>query len=155
MYRQLLTVTGLLLRLNKSKTRHKNVMKKSILIFALLVFWSCGPSGSDKSSDILSPQAFAEQLHSNAGIILLDVRTPEEMQTGFVEGARNVDFNSGNFESALDSLDHSKKYFVYCKIGKRSGKAQEMMKSKGFQDVTSMEGGLDAWVAAGLPVQKP
>lgn len=130
-------------------------MKKSILIFALLVASSCSPSGSEKNSGLLSPQAFAEQLRSNADIILLDVRSPEEMQSGFVDGARNIDFNSGTFESALDSLDHSKKYFVYCKIGKRSGKAKEMMKSKGFQDVTSMEGGLDAWVEAGLPVQKP
>jgi phage shock protein E len=130
-------------------------MKKPILFFALLAVWSCNPTVSESSSDILSPQAFAEQLKSNSDIILLDVRTPKEIQTGFLDGARNIDFNSSSFERALDSLDHSKRYFVYCKIGKRSGKAREMMKSKGFQDVTSMEGGLDAWVAAGLPVQKP
>jgi rhodanese-related sulfurtransferase len=131
------------------------MMKKSILFLALLAFWSCSPSGSESSSDLLAPQAFAEQLKSGADIILLDVRTPEEMQTGYIDGARNLDFNSGGFESALDSLDHSKKYFVYCKIGKRSGKAKDMMKAKGFQNVTAMDGGLDAWMAAGLPVGKP
>jgi rhodanese-related sulfurtransferase len=130
-------------------------MKKSTLLFALLVFWSCGPSGSVKDSDLLSPQAFADQLKSNTDIILLDVRTPKEVQTGFIDGARNLDFNSAGFERALDSLDHSKLYFVYCKIGKRSGKAKEMMKAKGFQNVTAMDGGLDAWVATGLPIQKP
>jgi phage shock protein E len=130
-------------------------MKKPILFFALLAVWSCNPTVSESSSDILSPQAFAEQLKSNSDIILLDVRTPKEIQTGFLDGARNIDFNSSSFESALDSLDHSKRYFVYCKIGKRSGKAGEMMKAKGFQNVTSMDGGLDAWIAAGLPIRKP
>jgi phage shock protein E len=126
-------------------------MKKSALLFLLVAIWSCSPSGSESQ---LTPQAFAEQLQSGGDIVLLDVRTPEEVQAGFIEGAQNLDFNSGGFESALDSLDHSKKYFVYCKIGKRSGKAKEMMKAKGFQSVTSMDGGLDAWVAAGLPVRK-
>jgi phage shock protein E len=130
-------------------------MKKPILFFALLAVWSCNPTVSESSSDILSPQAFAEQLKSNSDIILLDVRTPKEIQTGFLDGARNIDFNSSSFERALDSLDHSKRYFVYCKIGKRSGKAEEMMKAKGFQNVTSMDGGLDAWIAAGLPIRKP
>lgn len=130
-------------------------MKKSVLLFAFFALWSCGPGVSEGSSDLLTPKDFAEQLKSGADHVLLDVRTPEEMQTGFIEGARNLDFNSGVFKSALDSLDHSKNYFVYCKIGKRSGKAKEMMKAKGFQKVTSMDGGLDAWVAAGLPVQKP
>jgi phage shock protein E len=130
-------------------------MKKPILFFALLAVWSCNPTVSESSSDILSPQAFAEQLKSNSDIILLDVRTPKEIQTGFLDGARNIDFNSSSFERALDSLDHSKRYFVYCKIGKRSGKAGEMMKAKGFQNVTSMDGGLDAWIAAGLPIRKP
>ncbi len=129
-------------------------MKKSVGLFILIAIWSCGPSGSGNNEGLLNPQAFAEQLKSGGDIVLLDVRTPEELQTGFIEGARNLDFNSGGFESALDSLDHSKKYFVYCKIGKRSGKAKEMMKAKGFQNVTSMDGGLDAWVAAGLPVRR-
>ena len=129
-------------------------MKKFILLFVLLIFGSCSRPGSENNSSLLSPQAFAEQLKS-AEVILLDVRTPEEMQSGFLEGARNLDFNSGNFESTLDSLDHSKKYLVYCTIGKRSGKAADMMRAKGFKNVISMEGGLNAWVAAGLPTQKP
>jgi rhodanese-related sulfurtransferase len=129
-------------------------MKRLSLVFFLLAFWSCSRSGLESSASLLSPQAFSDQLKMN-GAILLDVRTPEEMQTGFLKGAQNLDYSSGSFESALDSLDHSGKYLVYCASGKRSGKALDLMRSKGFQNVAAMEGGLNAWKAAGLPVELP
>ena len=129
-------------------------MKNSFLLFILVSFWGC-QTNSTSDATLLTPQEFAAQMKSDGNIILLDVRTQDEMQNGFLDGARNLDFSSPDFETSLDKLDHSRKYFVYCAVGKRSGKAAVMMKSKGFQDVTALEGGLNAWVAAGLSVQKP
>lgn len=129
-------------------------MKKSVIFLTLIAIWSCGPLGSGNNEGLLTPRAFAEQLASG-DYVLLDVRTPKEMQGGFVEGAKNLDYNSMGFESTLDTMDRERKYLVYCAVGKRSSKAVNMMKSKGFKNVSSMDGGLNAWVAAGLPVQKP
>ena len=86
---------------------------------------------------------------------MLDVRTPEEIGNGYITGAVNLNFNAPGFDKALDSLDHHKKYFVYCAAGKRSAKAQEMMIKKGFDQTAALNGGLNAWIAAGLPVVKP
>ncbi|CAN5151365.1 hypothetical protein BH09BAC3_BH09BAC3_16560 [soil metagenome] len=119
--------------------------------FALLVY-ACGTSSSSKS-EALSPPEFAEKLKSNNEIILLDVRSPEEIEAGFIEGAENLNYNDEAFSGSLDNLDHSKIYFVYCASGKRSGKASELMKEKGFTSVTTLEGGFNAWKANELPVK--
>jgi phage shock protein E len=131
-----------------------NTMKKLLLLFAVLSIYSCKPSDST-SKELMAPVEFADELKSNPEIILLDVRTPSEVEAGFIDGATNMDYNSEGFAKAIDSLDRSKTYFVYCAAGKRSGKALDLMKEKGFQKVTSLEGGLKAWSADGLPVQMP
>ncbi len=130
-------------------------MKHLLVLILSLALYSCGHSDKTSTAEILAPKEFAAELKSNPEIILLDVRTPEEVQSGFIVGERNIDYNGAGFEKALDSLDHSKTYFVYCAAGKRSGKALDLMKAKGFQQVTSLEGGLKAWTASGLPIQKP
>ena len=130
-------------------------MKQLYVIFLAFCLLSCGQSQSRKTSELLGPKAFADELNSNSEIILLDVRTPEEMQSGYIAGARNINFNSENFAGSIDSLDRSKTYFVYCAAGKRSGKALDLMKEKGFQKVTSLDGGMSAWNKEELPVEKP
>ena len=127
-------------------------MKNILITMLALIIFSCGPGGSS-SNDTLAPGAFDDALKADSAIVLLDVRSPEEAAAGFIEGAENMNFNDESFSSSLDSLDHSKKYFVYCASGKRSGKATDLMKEKGFQNVTTLEGGFNAWKETGLPVK--
>jgi len=129
-------------------------MSKYIFIFLLMSF-SCAQSGKQEAIELRTPQAIADQLKSNSEIVVIDVRTPEELQSGFIAGAVNLNYNSPSFQQSLDSLDLSRTYLVYCAVGKRSDKAQKMMKEKGFEHILSIDGGLNAWVAAGLPVRKP
>ncbi len=130
-------------------------MKRLSILIIVFSALSCSRSGSEDTGQLLSPQALADQLKTKPETVVLDVRTPEELTSGFIAGAVNIDFNSPDFQKTLKSLDHSKSYVVYCAVGKRSGKAQQMMKEMGFEHARSMEGGLNAWVAAGLPVSKP
>ena len=125
------------------------------LLLVIFSVMSCNRSGSETSSQTSSPQAIADQLKTNSEVVLIDVRTPEEVATGFIKGSVNMNFNSPEFQKSLESLDHSKTYYVYCAVGKRSGKAQQMMKEMGFEHAQSMEGGMNAWVSAGLPLNKP
>jgi rhodanese-related sulfurtransferase len=129
-------------------------MKKSAVLLVLLAIWSCSRPGAGNNESLLTPQAFAEKMKSGGDYVLLDVRSSQEVQTAVLDGSVNIDFNSPNFDRSLDSLDHSKKYLVYCASGIRSGRALKMMKAKGFHDVAALEGGLRAWEAAGLPIQK-
>ena len=101
----------------------------------------------------LSPAEFKQKLSTN--VVLLDVRTPGEYSSGFIEGAVNLDFKSADFSQRLDSLDKARTYLLYCAAGARSDKAAAMMREKGFRAVSHLEGGLDAWSEEGGPVQRP
>lgn len=81
----------------------------------------------------------------NPGFVLLDVRTPEEFSEGYINGAENIDIKSPDFADKLDRLDKNKTYLVYCRKGGRSAKAMEIMKSKGFEKVYNMLGGITKW----------
>jgi phage shock protein E len=123
-----------------------------VLIFSLV---ACGNRQSENGTGLMKPKEFAANLKANPGIVLIDVRSSEEMSTGYIEGAHHLDYNSPGFTGSLDSLDHSKTYFLYCASGKRSGRAVKMMNEKGFQHVVALDGGLLYWNANGLPTVRP
>ncbi len=84
--------------------------------------------------------------------VIVDVRTPEEYAAGHLEGAVNVNLQSGAFEQEITDLPVDGEYVVYCRSGSRSAQAVEIMTEVGFDDVTDA-GGIDgAASATGLPV---
>lgn len=85
---------------------------------------------------------------------VLDLRTAEEFKTGHVEGAVNLDFQKPGFEGELAKLDRGKAYLVHCRSGRRSEAALPVFAKLGFAKVGHLEGGITAWIKAGLPVVK-
>lgn len=73
-------------------------------------------------------------------IVILDVRTPSEYQSGHAQDSANIDFYAPNFADEIQKLDKNKKYHVYCRSGNRSGQAEAMMKQMGFKDVQNIGG---------------
>jgi len=73
---------------------------------------------------------------------VLDVRTPVEFMTGHLEQARNLNVSNDDFAEKVAKLDTSKTYIVYCRSGKRSSKAADIMYQKGFHHVVN-GGGYD------------
>jgi phage shock protein E len=121
------------------------------LFFIILFLASCSQKQGESSAvSTVAPAEFNTLLSGDA--VLLDVRTPEEFAAGYIKGAINLDFKSSDFSKKLDSLDKSKGYLVYCASGGRSGRASELMNEKGFGSVTTLEGGIQAWQAEGLPL---
>jgi rhodanese-related sulfurtransferase len=86
--------------------------------------------------------------------VVLDVRTQKEFVVGHIAGAKNLDFNSPDFEKQLGQLDKTKVYLVYCASGRRSALACEKMKHAGFQTIIEMSAGFRGWEQAGKPVEK-
>lgn len=76
--------------------------------------------------------------------ILVDVRTPEEFGAGHLENAENVNWYEPDFMEHFSAVDKDKTIYVYCKMGGRSAKAQEKLKSMGYKHVVNLEGGYDA-----------
>ncbi len=126
-------------------------MKKIIASLAfvlLLTGCSSNPSATDLSVSEFTGKV-AEQ-----GVVTLDVRTPGEFSEGYIEGAQLIDFQSGNFENEIATLDKSKTYAVYCRSGNRSGQAVKVMREAGFNNLYNLNGGVIDWVNAGLPLVK-
>ena len=105
----------------------------------------------------------AQSLIMQGGYTVIDVRTPKEFAAGHIEGAYNIDIsnsqsNSSNdkldFLSQIQKLDKSKKYIIYCRSGKRSKKAENIMYQQGFKDVYNVTGGLLEWENKSLPLVK-
>lgn len=126
-------------------------MKTIILLSVTLLMAACGTSSSQERMNVTK---FQKEIASHPDGVVLDVRTPEEVAKGHLKGAVNIDYKSSAFETSLASLDKSKTYYVYCAAGVRSDKAAAVMKEKGFKNVYTLEGGIQAWTAAGQEVVK-
>ena len=93
-----------------------------------------------------------EKEGNNPNFIILDVRTPVEYNEEHLESAHLLNVKSHSFEDELDRMDKNKKYFIYCRRGKRSIIACNLMKKHGFNEVYNITGGITKWKSKKLPV---
>ncbi len=94
----------------------------------------------------LSQQVWEDQLEKDDNAFILDVRTQEEIEEGYIPNATNIDFYLGqDFLNEVEKLDKSKNFYVYCRSGNRSGQACAIMNSIGFKNAYNLEGGFMNW----------
>jgi len=87
--------------------------------------------------------------------VVMDIRTAEEHAAGYIAPTHMVlDYYAPDFKEQLAKLDRNAKYLLYCRSGRRTGATLLTMKDMGFTDIHDIEGGINAWTAAGLPVVK-
>jgi rhodanese-related sulfurtransferase len=79
------------------------------------------------------------------GYIIIDVRTPEEYAEGHIQGALNINVKSESFVTEIENLSKSDTLLVYCRSGRRSLYAAQVMVSFGFQKIYDLEGGFLNW----------
>ena len=95
----------------------------------------------------LSPAELADRLDA---VQLIDVREPDEWDAGRIGGARLVPL--GELSAAAESIDRAVPAVFVCRSGTRSAMAAEAFAGAGY-DAHNLAGGLQAWVAAGLPLE--
>ena len=120
-----------------------------------LLFVQCSNTAKTKSEegtaavktyediDVAKMQAVAANLTSNQ--VIIDVRTPEEINDGYIKGTININFHLADFEEKINALDRDKEYYLYCRSGGRSAKAAKLMNKLGFEKVYNLDGGYQAW----------
>ncbi len=129
-------------------------MKYSILfVVALLlgttVLYSC--KKQDKHFQSVSVAEFDKAI-KKSNVQILDSRTPEEFAEGHLQNAINIDVKDNSFEiNALNTLNRKKTVAVYCRSGRRSKMAAEVLHKNGFK-VIELDGGFLDWQANGKPV---
>lgn len=94
----------------------------------------------------LSQEEWTEQLRHDAEAVILDVRTQQEMEEGYIPNATHIDIYLGQgFIDELQKLDKDKNYYVYCRSGNRSRQACAIMNSLGFENAYNLERGFMEW----------
>lgn len=107
---------------------------------------------TDKITTVDTP-VFAKDVKGE-GVQLLDVREPDEYAEGHLPGAVNISVNSEDFVSAVEKrFEKSKPIYVYCRSGRRSLKAAELLAAKGYRMI-NLEGGILDWQQKALPIEK-
>jgi rhodanese-related sulfurtransferase len=110
-----------------------------------------------KPENFLEPKdayALIQKNRNNPDFVALDVRTPDEFKDGHIEGAINVDYNSGGFRTELSQLVKNRTYLTYCRTGRRSDDAVHIMRSMGFERIIRIKGDILGWKSQKLPVVK-
>ncbi len=87
--------------------------------------------------------------------ILIDVRTREEWNTGFIEGATNIPINDLVLEIDRHLIDNKEEISLYCRSGNRSEKAKLLLESLGYTKVKNIGGINDVSQNLGLSIIKP
>jgi rhodanese-related sulfurtransferase len=83
---------------------------------------------------------------------VIDVREASEYEAERIAGTRLVPLSA--LDRHLDTLDRNRAVYVVCRSGSRAAKAAERLGALGWHDVRVVDGGLRAWAAAGLPVER-
>lgn len=118
------------------------------------------PAAPDPVKHLTAPEAAKEIAAAAAKspaetITVIDVRMPEEFAEGHLKGAQNIDISSPDFQKNLAKLDPAKTYLVHCAAGGRSTRSLTILKKLGFKSIIHLDGGLNGWKEAGLPMEPP
>ncbi len=94
------------------------------------------------------------QLINRQEALVVDVSAPAEFAAGHVPGARHVPMTAFDPENKELAKAHELPIVVYCKSGTNSAQAATRLAKAGFKKVHWLDGGIDSWKAAEMPVVK-
>ena len=133
------------------------MIKTVYMIFFACAFslglWTCAGKQKAEYKDLSSAQF--EELIKNENVQLLDVRTLAEHMEGHIPGSLNINVkDEAGFPNAVDSLlNKEQEVAVYCRSGRRSRTAADILVKKGFK-VYNLDKGILNWIEEGREIEK-
>lgn len=130
-----------------SKKRNSNWLFIAIgVIVIAAIALIIGLSGSNQT-DSLAKEVSVDQAYQlqSAGAFMLDVREPDEWNSGHISGATLIPL--GQLPDRLNELPANQKIVVVCRSGNRSAAGRDILLKARFNQVTSMAGGMNEWAA--------
>ena len=122
----------------------------ALIAVALIIMFL--KSSNKSAGTLINANTFKQKVAETPGVVI-DVRTKAEYNSGHLKITKfNYDVMNGQFQAKLDSLDKDDTYYLYCRSGNRSGKAVQMMKKNGFENVFNI-GGFSSLSNAGLDTE--
>lgn len=128
-------------------------MKKILALFFLLFPFLCACQQKGVGFRSLPVEEFVDVI-VDSDVQRLDVRTPAEYTEGHIPGSLNINVLDPQFAQMADSLlQKDKPVALYCRSGRRSKKAAELLSKAGYE-VYELDSGFHGWQKAGLEVEK-
>jgi len=147
------------MKLNKTRTAGAAILAA--------VFLAGSAGAADPAAPAPAPQAAVQKkiddkasivvaeakklMASRKDLLLIDVRSPQEFSQGFIAGSKNIPFI--DIMEGRHALPKDKPVLLICSIGGRSFAAVQLLQEKGYTEVYNLDGGLQAWSRASLPLQ--
>ncbi|MFK5880390.1 MAG: rhodanese-like domain-containing protein [Flavobacteriaceae bacterium] len=122
-------------------------IKYILTLFIVASITSCN-SQQKKATDanavveVVSTEIF-EKIEEAAQLI--DIRTPEEYNEGYIKNAVNINFFDDDFMEQMSKLNKDEPLYIYCRSGGRSGRASDKLEEAGFTKVYDLGVGMNGW----------
>ena len=138
-------------------------MHKFHMIIGLLLFAAVAGCTGQKIPEKAQTQYYdvsvaqAKDMIDRGEVFILDVRRQDEFDAGHINGAMLLavqDIPAQELNTKLQSLPSDRKILVYCRSGRRSALASDILVKNGFSQVYNMKEGIDSWINAGYPTVK-
>ena len=123
-----------------------------VLVWSCTAAAVCGCACGNAENNSDGTQAEQSAPNDMSSVILLDVRSPEEYASGYLQGALNIPHDRIEAEIAAVVPDKSAQVILYCRSGRRANTALETMRAMGYANVSNYGGLEDAQERLGLPV---
>ncbi len=130
-------------------------MNKFILILATIALhfiMSCNNTDFKSPKESFSIKEVSEMIKND--VLLIDVRTSDEIAELSYDIKNIMAIPLDSIEKNIYSIPKNKQVILVCQSGNRSEQAYELLKKKGFINIANMEGGMNAWIEAGLPTKR-
>lgn len=109
-----------------------------------------GAQASAKINTKITPADYQAKFSAGADHLLLDVRTPEEFNSGHIPGAVNISVDQ--LAQRLSEVPQDKPVVLYCRSGNRSNQAAQILDRAGYTQIYDL-GGIVTWQQQGYPVE--
>ena len=137
--------------------------KAYILLLLVLLISVCSVDVSSRAEErpggpvdsvyqSITPVVASVLIVEKENLVIVDVRTPGEREIAAIENS--VLIPVGQLIKGNISLPKKQPVLLYCAVGGRSFYAAKYLKIRGYQEIYNLEGGIEAWQKAGLPVIK-
>jgi rhodanese-related sulfurtransferase len=113
-----------------------------------------GAYAGETAPELLSQdELIARQRANDASLVVVDVRTAEEYAAGHVPGAINIPHDQ--VVQRLSQVPTDKDLVLYCRSGRRTAIAADVLAANGYTRLEHLEGDIAAWLSRGLPLETP
>lgn len=123
-----------------------------VLVWSCTAAAVCGCACGNAENNSDGTQAEQSAPIDMSSVILLDVRSPEEYASGYLQGALNIPHDQIGAEIAAVAPNKSARIILYCRSGRRANNALETLRAMGYTNVSNYGGLEDAQERLGLPV---